>query len=103
MITRSGKTTVLYKLLGIGSSITSSLFLPLINVIPPKRAGAILSACASPETTFSPSIPCISKSFKSNGFPRKLFTPKIAAAALAALEPKPPPFGIPFSICKSNP
>ena len=61
------------------------------NVIPPKMAGATLSACSLPLAIASPFIANSTNSFRVNGFPSNSFIPKTAPAALAAELPIPLP------------
>ena len=78
-------------------------FVDLTKVIPPKMAGATLSACSLPHASFSPSNAYGINSSGLNGFPSKWFIPTTAPTELAAELPMPLPGLIFLSILISKP
>ena len=76
---------------GTGKEIISNGSVGLAIVIPPKIAGAILSACLPPDATISPAKANSSNSFFENGLFNKALAATTAPAQLAELEPRPLP------------
>src|SRR5271156_5242660 len=88
---------------GTGICFTRGESIPTVSVKPPNKQGAILSTCAEPLATISPSIANLSNASRGDGFSSRALAATTAATADAADPPKPDPNGMPFSISSSNP
>src|SRR5271166_3069453 len=88
---------------GTGICLTRGLSMPTVSTSPPNRLGAMLSKCAEPLATISPSIANLSNCKRLSGFSSSAFAATTAATAEAAEPPMPDESGIPLSISISNP